>query len=68
MNSEIGIKLNRRHRKLIEKVARNRGEQISTFTRRAILKELSRFGFLTDEEERALGISKNEAEGNDSNG
>lgn len=65
MESEIGIKLSNRHRKLVEKVAQNRGETISTFTRRAILKELSRFGFLNDEEERALGVSKNEAGGKD---
>ena len=46
---------------LIKKVSWTRGELISSFVRRAILKELSSLGFLSDEQGKALGVEMHKA-------
>jgi hypothetical protein len=53
----IGVRITDKDRRLIEKVARARGEDISSFVRRAIFKELASLGYLPDEEMKALGIA-----------
>jgi len=40
----------------VKEVSRNRGEDMSAFIRRAILKELATLGFLPEEQKKALGI------------
>jgi hypothetical protein len=52
----ILIRLQKKTADLLKKVARDRGEHISSFARRAIMTELGRLGFLDDEENKALGI------------
>jgi hypothetical protein len=47
-----------RDRKLLEKVCRARGEDISDFIRRAIRKELATLSFLPAEDKKALGIKE----------
>lgn len=42
--------------KLIKKVAKARGETVSSFVRRAVKLELARLSFLTAEEKKALGV------------
>ena len=37
-------------------ISKARGEDVSDFVRRAILKELANLGFLSPEEKKALGI------------
>lgn len=56
MNTNIGVKLEEKHRELLDKVVENRGESLSSFVRRAILKELAELSYLPDEEKKALGI------------
>ena len=46
---------------LIKRVSWTRGELISSFVRRAILKELAVLGFLSDEQSKALGVEIHKA-------
>jgi len=41
----------------VKEVSRDRGEDLSDFIRRAILRELGRLSFLSDEQKKALGVS-----------
>lgn len=41
---------------IIKEVAARRGEDVSSFIRRAILKELARLGYLSDETRKALEV------------
>jgi len=43
-------------RELIEKISNARGEQLSDFVRRAVRRELSRMGYLSKEEMKALEV------------
>lgn len=42
--------------KLIKKIAKARGETVSSFVRRAVKLELARLSFLNEEEKKALGM------------
>jgi uncharacterized protein (DUF1778 family) len=44
-------------KKLVDQVAKARGERISNFVRRAIKSELARLSYLTADEKKALGIA-----------
>ena len=57
----IGIRVDERLYNLLKHVARARGEDISSFCRRAIKLELGKLNYLSEEEKKALGIG----EGND---
>jgi antitoxin component of RelBE/YafQ-DinJ toxin-antitoxin module len=41
----------------VKEVSRKRGEDLSDFIRRAILKELASLGFLPEDQKKALGLS-----------
>ncbi len=41
---------------LLKKTARDRREDVSTFVRRAVLKEIAKLGLLPDEQRKALGV------------
>jgi hypothetical protein len=41
---------------LVKQVSKARGEDLSDFVRRSILKELASLGFLSDDQKQALGI------------
>ena len=45
------------HKRLLVKVCQNRGETITTFVHRAVLKELGLLGYLSDEQLKALGMA-----------
>lgn len=60
-NCAIGIRITNEDRELLERVSKARGEDISSFVRRSIRKELARLSFLSIEEKKALGI-KSEVE------
>jgi hypothetical protein len=55
-NTRIGLRIDHEDRKLIEKVCKARGEQISDFVRMAIKKELASLSYYPDETKKALGI------------
>ena len=48
--------------KLLKKVSKNRGEDISDFVRRAVYKELASLSFLSDEQKKSLGMENRPAE------
>ncbi|MCP8321732.1 MAG: hypothetical protein H3Z52_12460 [archaeon] len=56
MNQSIGFKLEAKDRELIEKVCRARGENISSFVRRAVRRELAGLSFYPNETMKALGL------------
>jgi len=41
----------------VKEVSHDRGEDVSDFIRRAILKELASLNFLSEEQKKALGVS-----------
>ena len=41
----------------VKEISRDRGEDVSDFIRRAVLRELGRLSFLSDEQKKALEIS-----------
>ena len=55
-NIVIGVRITPEMRELLDKICKNRGEQISDLVRRAILKEFGELGFLSKEQEKALGF------------
>jgi hypothetical protein len=57
-DTTILIRLQKKTADLLKKVARDRGEHVSSFARRAIMTELGRLGFLRAEESKALGIRR----------
>jgi len=56
MAGQIGVRMPREHIKLLKKVCKARGEDLSSFVRRAIYKELARLSFLPEEAKKALGV------------
>jgi len=52
----IRIKLTKRIRELVRKVADARGSDESTFIRQTVHQELARLNFLTSDEKKALGV------------
>jgi len=56
MGAQLGIRVPRELAEILRRVSRDRGEDISDFVRRAILRELARLGFLSEEQKKALGI------------
>jgi len=56
LSENLSIRFSKRDLALILKVSRTRGEDPSSFIRRAVLLELAKLGFLSQEENQALGI------------
>jgi uncharacterized protein (DUF1778 family) len=52
----IGIRLKKEVYDLLIKASSNRGEDVSDFVRRAILKELANLELLDEEQKRYLGV------------
>lgn len=61
----LGIKIEPDLKSLAEQVSKSRGEGLSSFVRRSILKELASLSFLPDEQKKALGIQLQDAEETD---
>lgn len=53
----VGVRVTEDLYARIRNVSKNRGEDISDFIRRAILKELANLSFLSTEQKKALGVS-----------
>jgi len=62
MSNIVCFRMTKEDIPLLKKVCRARGENISNFVRRAVRMELGRLSFLSDEEKKALGLSKKAAE------
>ena len=60
MNTRIGVALTNEDRVLLDKVCEMRGEQLSSFVRRAIRKELAALSFYPEDVKKALGVRGNE--------
>jgi len=56
MESTIRVRISSNDRELIEKACKIRGEDLSTFTRRALKKELAILGIYNEGELTILGI------------
>ena len=56
MAQTIGERFEEHESQLLRKVVKLRGENLSSFLRRAVLLELARLNMLPDDEERALGL------------
>lgn len=57
-NLVIGVRVTSRDRKLLDKVCKARGEDLSDFVRRPIRKEFAALSFLPAEDKKALGIKE----------
>jgi len=55
-NTVIGVRINQETRDLLDKVCKARGEDLSDFVRRSVLKELAELSFLPDDQKKALGV------------
>ena len=58
LNCVIGVKISEEDRLLLDNVCNARGEDLSSFVRRAIRKELASLSFYPDDIKKALGILK----------
>jgi hypothetical protein len=51
----IALRIEVEEKELLRRICRARGEDLSSFVRRAIRMELARLSFLSEEEKKALG-------------
>jgi hypothetical protein len=58
MNRSILVRLDEKTYQLLKKVTEARGESMGVFIRRAILRELARLSFLSEEEKKALEVQR----------
>lgn len=56
MKVQLNIKIEESDLKLVQTVAERRGEGLADFVRRSIRAELSRLGFLSKSDAKALGV------------
>ena len=52
----IGARIEAGTKDLVEKVSKARGEDVSDFIRRSVLKELASLSFLSADDKKALGV------------
>jgi hypothetical protein len=57
-DAKIAARVSLEDRRLMDEVCDARGEDLSSFIRRSIKKELASFGFYSDEVRNALGIQE----------
>jgi len=57
LSENLSIRFSKRDLELLVKVSKARGEDPSSFIRRAMRMELARLGFLSEEEMQALGVA-----------
>ena len=60
--AQIGIRVTSEDKQLIEEVTKARAEDISSFARRAIRKELASMGYYSDDVRKALGVAPQRTE------
>ena len=52
----VGVRVTKNLYFKLQKISRARGEDVSSFIRRSVLKELASLSFLTEEQKKALGM------------
>ena len=57
-NTILGVRVTPEDREILEKVCKERGEDLSDFIRRAIKKELASLSYYSEDTKKALGIKK----------
>jgi len=57
LDKVVGVRVTSNLYNLLVKISNNRGEDVSDFIRRAILKELANLSFLPSEQKKALGVA-----------
>jgi len=57
LSENLSIRFTKKDLELLLKVSRARGEDSSSFIRRAMRMELAKLGFLSQEEMQALGVA-----------
>ena len=62
-NSVIFARMPKHDVELLKKVAKDRGEDLSDFVRRAVYKELATLSFLSAGQKKALGIKLSDTKG-----
>ena len=58
LNKVVGVRVTDKLYKLLDGICNDRGEDVSDFVRRAILKELASLSFLPHNQKKALGIKE----------
>jgi hypothetical protein len=56
LNTQIGVRMTDELADLLREVSLARGEDVSDFVRRAILRELAYLSFLPERQKKALGV------------
>ncbi len=56
MNNTVFARMKQEHAQLVREVCDNRGEDVSDFIRRAVLKELASLSYLSEAEKKSLGM------------
>ena len=60
LSNILGVRVEKEDKELLEQVCKARGEDLSSFIRRAIRKELASLSFYSDEVKKALGVKIND--------
>ena len=60
MSNVIGVRFREEDRKLLEKICRDRREDLSSLIRRSVLKEIAGLGYLNNSQRKSLGIPVDE--------
>jgi len=63
LSATEGVRLDKEDRELLDLVCKARGEDLSDFVRRSILKELASLSFFSKDQKKALGIKNCRAGG-----
>ncbi len=59
-SSIIGVRFRDDDRKLLEKICRDRREDLSSLVRRSVLKEIAGLGYLSTSQRKSLGLPADE--------
>ena len=60
LTTQIGVRMTDELADLLREVSKARGEDVSDFVRRSILRELASLSFLSDSRKKALGFPSKE--------
>ncbi len=58
MTEQISVRIDSKTIALVNKISKERGEQLADFVRRSIRTELANLGYLNEDTKKALGIDK----------
>ncbi len=55
-DAQVSVRLKREEKELVRRASVARGEDVSDFVRRGMLRELAILGFLAEDDTKALGV------------